>query len=199
MTGILEEYGLDVDAAEEFGFDVPDGEYDFVIGDVFVRVGSKNQPDKSWLIIDYLLGETGKKHGELFGLPEDSSAPTEKEKAAIGRYKSRLLSLGFEEGTLNEIGRDELVGITGHFTLLTAKGYQNIRNLAIADDGENQFSGAKEGPGNSARTIVEDEAPAEAPVAKKAPVKRAAPAAKAAEAAPSEAPSAHTGDDNPFT
>jgi hypothetical protein len=192
MTGILEEYGLDVDAAEEFGFEVPDGEYDFVVGDVFVRVGSKNQPDKSWLIIDYLLGETGKKHGELFGLPEDSSAPTDKEKAALGRYKTRLLSLGFEEGTLNEIGREELVGIAGHFTLLTSKGYQNIRNLTIPDDGENQFSGAKEGPGNPARAIVEDEVAPE-PVAKKAPVKRATPAAKAA---PSEAPAT---DDNPFS
>lgn len=192
MTGILEEYGLDVDAAEELSFEVPDGEYDFTVGDMFVRVGSKAQPDKSWLIIEYLL-DSGKKHGELFGLPIDASAPTDKEKGVLGRYKSRLKSLGFEEGQLNEIGRDEIVGIEGHFVLLTSKGYQNIRNLTLSDDGENQFTDgtAEVGPGNPVTTFVGEEAPA-AP-AKKAPAKRAS----AAKVTPSaEAP---TSDDNPFS
>lgn len=190
MAGILEEYGLDLADMEVPSFDINDGEYDWEIGDVFIREGSQKHPDKSWLIIEYLL-DNGKKYGELFGLPEDASAPTDGEKSALGRYKGRLLSLGFDESQVNSVGRDELVGIQGHFTLLTARGFQNVRNLTLPDDGQNQFAdAAKEGPGNPAQTFV---GKAEAAPAAKAPAARRAPAAP--KAAPAAAPTAV---DNPF-
>lgn len=163
-TGILAEYGLDLDDVEVPSFEIADGTYPFVIGDVFVREGSQSQPNKSWLIIEYLLGDEGKKHGELFGLPEDASAPTDKEKAALGRYKGRLLALGIPENQINNVGRDELIGIRGEFTLLTKGAYQNIRNFKVEDDGANAFAQEAEAP----------EAAAPAPAAR-----RSAPAQKA--------------------
>lgn len=164
--GLLDEYGLDVSDIEVPSWDIEDGVYDFVVGDVFIKAGSTNRPDQSWIIIEYLVGEDGKRFSELYGLPEDASNPTESERKTLGRYKGRLLSLGISPEQVNSVGRDELVGIAGTFQLRTTAGkkggtFQNIRNLRLADTGSNEFA-----------------AKAATPAAAAAPKAKAAPAAK---------------------
>jgi hypothetical protein len=179
--GLLDDYGLDLSEVEAPSWDIEDGTYEFVVGDIFVKEGSTNYPDKSWIIIEYLVGDSGKKTSELFQLPADAANPTDKELTTLGRYKARLISLGIAESEVNNVGAEELVGIEGVFTLRTTTGkdkkeYQNIRNLKVADAGENSFR-----------------APAEEAEAEEAPAPKKAPAARKA-----AAPAAPTAVKNPF-
>ena len=151
MDGLLAEYGLDLDEVEVPSFDIPDGAHEFSIGDVFVKNGSKNSPDKSWIIIEYLVDDDGKRFSELYQLPVDATNKTEKEIKTLGRYKGRLLSLGIAESDVNTITREDLVGISGTFQLRTTKGtgggeFQNIRNLRVNDSGANEFQASSEAP-----------------------------------------------------
>ena len=149
---------------------------------------SKNYPDRSWIIFNFLLGESGKSKDEWFQLPADVSNPTEKEIEKLGYYKARLISLGVPEDQVNSVGQDELVGLTGTFKLETKNGYQNIRNFKLNTDGMNEFAQPEEA----------EEAPAEAPAAK-APAKAAAPKAAAPKATAPAARAAAAGvRTNPF-
>jgi hypothetical protein len=137
MAGLIEEFGIDLtDISETPSYDIPDGEYDFVIGDAYSLEGTKNHPDTSYLIIKFLLGEDGKEKNEWYPLPADAANLTTSDIATLGRYKARLISLGIAPEMTSQAGPDELVGINGHLTLLSttnAKGtHQNIRNIELA-------------------------------------------------------------------
>ena len=136
MAGLIEEFGIDLSNVEEpEGYGKPaDDIYEWSLGDVYLKSGSKSNPDKSWIIFKYLLGDSGRDFSELFSLPQDMSNPTDKEIERLGYYKQRLLSLGVAPENVNTVGADELIGATGTFELRTVKGrdgkdYQNIRNF----------------------------------------------------------------------
>lgn len=144
--GLLDDYEVNLDEynANEGFSNPPDGDYEFEIGSVSVKEGSRGDPEWLGVIIQYLLenadGETYDK-GEIFGLPKDSHAPTKNERTALGFYKARLLSFGFGESELNNLTQDDLVGIRGVLTLETTKGkngndYQNIRSGSLHVDVE---------------------------------------------------------------
>lgn len=190
--GLLDDYGLDLDEVEAPSWDIADGAYEFVIGDLFIKNGSNANPDKSWIIIEYLVGESGKRFSELYQLPVDAANPTDGELMTLGRYKSRVISFGFDESEVNNVDRDSVVGITGTFQLRTTKGkngglFQNIRNLKVTgtpDDGGNAFApadAAEEAPAGSAKTT---------PAARKTAAASATPKAAA--------PKAPTAVSNPF-
>lgn len=175
--GLLDDYGIDLDGVEAPSYDVEDGIYEFEIGDHYIKSGTDKFPDKSWIIISYLLGDAGKTKDEWFQLPEDASNPTPKELEKLGYYKARLIDLGIPEEGLNSAGPDQTVGLRGTLHVATKNGWQNVKNVKLDTDGENEFSGVKSTP---------DEAPAEeAAPAAKAPAARAprqTPAARAAAA-----------------
>lgn len=140
MAGLLEEFEIDlssVEAPDTYGRPADDI-YEFVVGDVYIQNGSKNHPEKSWIIFKYLLGDSGKEFSELFSLPNDPANPTEQEASRLGFYKQRLVSLGIAPEDVNTVGRDDLVGIRGTFELRTTKSardgkeYQNIRNFKVS-------------------------------------------------------------------
>lgn len=174
--GLLDEYGVDLEGVEAASYDVPDDIYEFETGDVYVQNGTDKFPDKVWLVIQYLLGDTGKSKTEWFQLPEDPSDPTPKEKQKLGFLKARLLDLGLTEEQAADPDRDLLVGVVGSLQVFTKDGYQNIKNVKLLTDGINEFAEAEE-------EEVEEEAPKAAP--RKAPAK---PAAKAPVKAPVKAP-----------
>lgn len=136
MAGLIEEFNIDLSNVDEPDAFAPpaDDIYEWVLGDVSIKNGSKTNPDKSWIIFKYLLGDTGKSFSELFSLPLDPTRPTDKEIERLGYYKQRLLSLGVAPENINTITAEDLVGATGTFELRTVKGkdnkeYQNIRNF----------------------------------------------------------------------
>lgn len=135
--GLLDEYAIDLNEVETPDFDrtLPDDIYEFTVGDIRLKEGSKKNPEQNFIIITYLLGENGHKHDELFTLPLDPRNPTDKELTKLSFYKQRLASLGFSPDQMNTIDESDVVGITGTLELRTtvskANGqeYQNIKRL----------------------------------------------------------------------
>lgn len=171
--GLLDAYGIDTDNLEVPSYDIEDGWYRFVIGDCYIKDGSTNNPDLSWLIIDYQLededGNPKGKTSDLFQLPEDPENPTEAEMKKMGWYVARMLNLGFKRDEINSVEREDLIGLTGTLQLATRKGkgknagneYQNIVKLT----------------GDPMEESAAPEAPA--PAAKKAPARKPAATATA--------------------
>lgn len=160
MSGLLGAFNIDMDTVEAPSFDVKDDTYEFVVGDLFLVEGTKNHPDRTWLVLEFLLGDDGKKKSEWFELPADSDNPTPKEMEKLGYMKLRLKALEVPDEKLNSFGPEDVIGKRGVFTLATKNGFQNIRNF----------------------TLSEDQDPA--PVAEKPVVRRKAAAKPVAQAAP---------------
>lgn len=135
MAGLIEEFNIDLTNVEAPEYGKPaDDIYEWTLGDVFLQEGSKNYPDKKWIVFKYLLGDTGRDFSELFALPEDAANPTSSEVQRLGFYKQRLVSLGVDPNDVNTVGADDLIGATGTFELRTTKAnngkeYQNIRSF----------------------------------------------------------------------
>ena len=143
MSSLISEFNINLDEVE-----VPSGEfarpkddiYKWELGNVSLKEGSKANPNRRWIIFDYLLGEGDGKFSELFELPVDPRNPTDKEVQRLGYYKQRLLSLGVAPEDVNTVGADDLVGSRGTFELRTKQGkdgndYQNIVASTFKTDG----------------------------------------------------------------
>lgn len=171
--GLLDAYGINTDNVEVPSYEVEDGWYRFTIGDCYVKEGSANNPDLSWLIIEYQLedeeGNAKGKTSDLFQLPEDPEAPNEDELRKLGWYVARMTQLGFKRDEVNEIEREDLIGLTGTLQLATRPGrgknagkdYQNIVKLSgdpVSHDTD------------------DEEAPSDTPAQAKAPTKARATA-----------------------
>lgn len=141
--GLLDDFGIDTSDIEAPSFEIQDDIYEFEIGDVFVKNGSQNYPDRSWIIIEYILGDTGQKKSEMFELPVDAENMTDKERQKIGFYVARLLDLGVSRDAVNTVDRDDLIGLRGTLQVYsqTGKGankgktFQNIKNVKVFSDG----------------------------------------------------------------
>lgn len=144
MSGLLEEFGVDIDDVDEVrGYQQPDdGIYLFEVTGHYVQHGTKADNDKNMLVFDYALynedGETAGAKREWYNLPADMSDPTPKEAQNLGRYKARLRDLLPDRDSVSGVGPDDVVGITGSLQLVTGKpnaqgsSYQNINNLRVA-------------------------------------------------------------------
>jgi hypothetical protein len=138
--GLLDDFGIDTNDIELPSFEVEDGIYEFEIGDMFVKNGSQNYPDRSWVIIEYILGDTGQKKSEMFELPVDASNMTDKERQKIGFYVQRLMDLGVSRDAVNSVDRDDIIGLQGTLQVYsqTGKGknagkqFQNIKSVKVA-------------------------------------------------------------------
>jgi len=139
--GMLDDYGIDTSEIEAPSYDLQDGIYEMTVGDVYVKQGSQAYPDRSWVIIEYLVGEEGKKKSELFELPADPENITDNERQKLGYYVARLLDLGVERAAVNDIDRDDLIGLRGTLQLYSNAGkgknagkmFQNIKNVKITE------------------------------------------------------------------
>lgn len=141
--GLLDAYGIDTDNIEAPSYDKEDGWYSFEIGDVYIKEGSQNNPNATWLIIDYLLededGNSKGKVSDLFTIPEDPANPTEDEQKRLGWYVARMLDLGFARSEINDIEAEDLIGLRGALELKTRAGkgrnsgkeYQNIVKVRV--------------------------------------------------------------------
>lgn len=172
--GLLDDYGIDLDGVEAPNYDVPDDIYEYTIGDVYIQVGTEKHPDKSWICISFLLGDAGKSKTEWFQLPEDASDPTPKELEKLGYYKQRLLDIGVDESAVNDVSRDDLVGLTGTLQVLTKGAWQNIKNVKATEGDEPAEAAAA--PVAKAAKAPAAKAPAAAKTASTVPAARAAAA-----------------------
>lgn len=137
MAFSLSDYVTGAETIAPSDFSGPeDGTYEFELTDIYVKEGSQANPDARWIFVEYQL-ETGTKYNELFTLPKDPERPTENERKTIGRYLSRLQSLGVPRNEVNTVNTDTLVGRTGALTLRTTtnrqsgREYQNISKLVV--------------------------------------------------------------------
>lgn len=134
---LLDDYGIDTSDIEAPSYDLEDGIYEFEVGDVYVKQGSQAYPDRSWVIMEYLVGDTGIKKSELFELPQDPENITDRERTKLGYYVARLMDLGVERDAVNDVDRDDLIGLRGTLQLYSSAGkgknagkmYQNIKNV----------------------------------------------------------------------
>lgn len=142
--GLLDEYGIDTSEAETPSYDMEDGIYEFTVGDVYVKQGSQKYPDRSWVIIEYLVGDEGKKNSELFELPADPENLTDRERQKLGYYVARLMDLGVDRAAVNDVDREDLIGLRGTLTLHSVAGkgpnagkmFQNIKNVKVSKASE---------------------------------------------------------------
>ena len=142
--GLLDEYGIDTSEAETPSYDMEDGIYEFTVGDVYVKQGSQKYPDRAWVIIEYLVGDEGKKQSELFELPADPENLTDRERQKLGYYVARLMDLGVDRAAVNDVDREDLIGLRGTLQLYSSAGkganagkmFQNIKNVKIATASE---------------------------------------------------------------
>ena len=111
--GLLDEYGIDTSEAETPSYDMEDGIYEFTVGDVYVKQGSQKYPDRAWVIIEYLVGDEGKKQSELFELPADPENLTDRERQKLGDYVARLMDLGVDRGAGHDGVREAVIGRRG--------------------------------------------------------------------------------------
>lgn len=138
--GLLDDYGIDTSEATTPSYDMEDGIYEFTVGDVYVKQGSQKYPDRSWVIIEYLVGDEGKKQSELFELPQDPENMTDRERQKLGYYVARLMDLGVDRDEVNDVDRDDLIGVAGTLQLFSTAGkganagkmFQNIKNVKVA-------------------------------------------------------------------
>jgi hypothetical protein len=98
--------------------------------------GTSTAPDSLKFIIDFdLYDDEGLPQGskrEFFTLFENDGELTENAERSRGYLKRRFIELGLS-ANLNGFRLEQGVGIRGTLQLATSKGWQNIRNVKIAE------------------------------------------------------------------
>lgn len=136
---LLADFGIDTNDIEMPTYELEDGVYEFEVGSCYVKNGSQAYPDRSWIILEYIIGDTGQKKSELFELPADPENITDREMQKLGYYVSRLVDLGVPREQVNDIDGDDLVGLRGTLQLYSQSGkgknagkmFQNIKNVKV--------------------------------------------------------------------
>ncbi len=193
MAGLLGAFNIDMDEIEAPSFNVKDDIWEYVVGDMYLLEGTTNHPDKAWIIIEYQLGDEGKTKSEWFEMPFDSDNKTAKEVEKLGYFKLRLKDLGVPDEKLNSIEPDDVIGKRGTLQTVTKNGFQNIKNVTLAEEEEAPVAAPVVRRKAAAKPVAEkvvapvaveeeadtsEEEPDEAP----APIAKAAVPAKAAAA-----------------
>lgn len=121
--GFLDEYDVNLDEFNESGFDVPDGQYVFEVSKGELRKGTNADPDVVHVVISFALeNEDGevKTWNWWLKVPDDPSRPTRRESISMSDWKKWCLAAGFE--TPNEVGPEDVEGITGTVRLVSTPG-----------------------------------------------------------------------------
>jgi hypothetical protein len=141
--GIFEALGIDMDnevtEAASSGFaEFEDGYYSFETSLMDILHGTSTSPDSTKFVIDFdLYNDDGLPLGnkrEFFTLFEHDGELTENAERSRTYLKRRLIDLGITGG-LNGFKLEQGVGIQGTLQLQTSKGWQNIRNVKLAEQG----------------------------------------------------------------
>lgn len=177
--GLLDDYvdsGIDfVNDVQESTFDVPDGLYEFSVGDAYIQDGSKANPEYKAFCLKYLLntedGEHQYTYTERFAYPKVAGQLTDGERTRLSIMKGRLLKLGVPEEELNTFGPEDVTGITGTLTLKTKAG-TTFQNIVAFNVDEDQSQEAVPTP-VKAKPVAK--APTRKPAAKTAPKPKPAP------------------------
>lgn len=193
--GLFDDFDIDMDDVKAAdGFSNPDdGNYDFEVTEAGLRNGTKKKPDDTFFVIYYSLDEAGSKQ-EWFTVAEDGER-TARAKQSLGFLKSRLIDLGLEAASLNDISSDDLEGIRGTLQLVTTKNakgeFQNIKNVKVAEaEDEDEDEPEVDDAALKKQVAAKRAARAKAEAAAKAPVKK-----RPAKPAPAEDDDE---DENPF-
>lgn len=136
---LLTEFGIDATEIELPTYELEDGVYEFEVGNCYVKNGSQAYPDRSWIILEYIIDDTGVKKSELFELPKDPENMTDRELQKLGYWVSRCVDLGIPRERVNDIDGEDLVGIRGTLQLYSQAGkgknagkmFQNIKNVKV--------------------------------------------------------------------
>jgi hypothetical protein len=91
-----------------------------------------------------MVGDDGKKQSELFELPADPENLTDRERQKLGYYVQRMLDLGVSRDEVNDVDRDDLIGVRGTLQLYSQAGkgknagrmFQNIKNVKASKASE---------------------------------------------------------------
>lgn len=136
---LLAEFGIDASDIEMPTYELEDGVYEFEVGSCYVKNGSQAYPDRSWIILEYIIDDTGVKKSELFELPKDPENMTDRELQKLGYWVSRCVDLGIPRERVNDIDGDDLIGVRGTLQLYSQAGkgknagkmFQNIKNVKV--------------------------------------------------------------------
>lgn len=111
-----------------------DGVYEATVTDIYTMEGTKNYPERKWVLIDYTLDETGTTVSDWFQMPDDPANPTDKERQKLRYYVNRLGDLGVERNNINTVKMDDLIDLRVVVTLRTKGQYQNITQVDLLPD-----------------------------------------------------------------
>lgn len=135
--GLFDDFDIDMDDVKAASFDFEDGTYEFTISEASVRNGTKKKPDDTFFVISYNLDEAGT-YQEWFTVAQDGEV-TQRAKQSLSFLKARLIDLGLEPASLNDLDPEDLEGIQGVLQLKTTKNakgeFQNVRNVRVVEGG----------------------------------------------------------------
>lgn len=137
--GLLDSFIENFDEVKEstgYG-ETPEGVYDFVAGEPFVKEGSARDENWKGFMIPLILNDGGKdiEHTDVYTLPQSPNPRdwTEKESGAMSRLKSRLLAFGLSREEADRLDVEKIEGITGVLEIKHRtdgdRTFVNIRNF----------------------------------------------------------------------
>lgn len=145
--GLFDE--LDIAGADDNPWLVPDNTYPAVVSNLEVK---KDRNDNMAMTFFYKIKEgdyADREISEYKRMPHSSDKDklegAEKERAK-SYIKMRLASLGIPEERMNEVEKDDLIGIDCYITVKNNKGYANINNVTLESDVAFAESGERVNP-----------------------------------------------------
>jgi hypothetical protein len=135
---------LDVASAPEIESGIKPGAYNAKVLSVVMQEGSKNNPDKNFLVFEYESPQWPFSLSEYKEIPKgspgawdrtvsDAKGRTEFERntSAMSYIKARLLSLGVPESRVNTVDPSELVGLNVIVKVKQNGEYSNITSVTV--------------------------------------------------------------------
>lgn len=192
--GLFDDFDIDMDDVKAASFDFEDGSYEFEISEARVQNGSKKKEDDTFFIISYSLNDgVDGTYNEWFTIAQDGEV-TQRAKQSLSFLKARLIDLGLEAASLNELDPEDLEGTRGTLQLKTTKSakgeFQNVRNVKV---GESEEADEPEESDAEIKKRVQAKQADRATTAKTATVKKPATTKRAAKPVADD-----EDDDNPF-
>lgn len=144
--GLFEE--LDIAGADDNPWLIPDNTYQAVVSDL--RVAKDRNENMGMTFVykitdgDYSDREVTEYKRMPHSTDKDQLQGAEKEKAK-SYIKMRLASLGIPEERMNDVEKDDLIGIDCYITVKNNKGYTNINNVTLTSDVQSYSSASAGG------------------------------------------------------
>jgi hypothetical protein len=145
--GLFDE--LDVASAADNPWAIPDNTYECVVSDLEVK---QNKKGNMGMILKYkvISGEyEGSEISEYKRIPHPKDAEIlegKKKSDALSYIKMRLASLGIPESRMNDVTKDDLVGIECYVSTKDNDGFTNVRNITLQKPADAEVSGPAANP-----------------------------------------------------